>query len=267
MQPCSLSFWSLISWEGKASYYYPYLIESENKSQVDLEIKLTLRLANISKTSIGLGCLDYQVCVNYTTPNCIIFLALDFKAPFFLRIQTIWCKPFLLLLLLIKRPRMDQDYKNNCLSISSTVNAIELIKPFLVTSIIPFNHWVWTLYPAGTTSLDFTSWGLTKSGFPKARALSHMTSCYLWAYKTYWLEVCWSFILWVKRGPAWRSGWNENKCSALLMPFVLGLMNQFESGPRNSSEGRLARKQVIRGSKQKASQEPFPLGHILQLPN
>lgn len=35
---------------------------------------------------------------------------------------------------------MDQEYKNNCLSISSTVNAIEFIKAFLATSIIPFNH-------------------------------------------------------------------------------------------------------------------------------
>lgn len=110
---------------------------------------------------------------------------------------------------------MNQDYKNNCLSISSIVNAIEFPKAFLVTSIIPFNHWVWTLYPAGTTSLDFISWGHTKSGFLKARALSHMTSCCLWAYKNYWLEVCWSFVLWVKRGPAWRSGWNENRCSDL----------------------------------------------------
>lgn len=66
----------------------------------------------------------------------------------------------------------------------------------LVISIIPFNHWAWTLYPTGTTSLDFTPWGLTKSGFPKERAFSQMTSCCLWAYKNYWLGGCWS-ITWM----------------------------------------------------------------------
>ena len=47
---------------------------------------------------------------------------------------------FITIITLMKILRMDQDYKNNCLSISSIVNAIEFPKDFLVTSIIPFNH-------------------------------------------------------------------------------------------------------------------------------
>lgn len=110
----------------------------------------------------------------------------------------------LLLLLIYYYYYYHRRSRNCCLSISSLVDATESSKVFLVTTplITPLIHWARICYPAGITSLYFTSLGLTKAGFPRERTLSKMTNCCLWAYTDHWLGGCWSFVSWVKRGPS-----------------------------------------------------------------